>query len=95
MQKNDTPAGVAIDSAPLLDCPHCGGEAMAFKTTPILPNGQRDTLFHIMCQRRECGAHTLDWYPLTAAVAAWNRRQSNAEAHRTPGAENNQKGQTP
>ena len=86
MQKDDTPAGVAIDSTPLLDCPHCGGEAMAFKTTPILPNGQRDTLFYIMCLRRECGAHTLDWYPLTAAVAAWNRRTANTAMRLEEGA---------
>ena len=77
MQKDDTPAGAAIDSTPLLDCPHCGGEAMALNTTRILPNAQRDTLFYIMSLRRECGAHTLNWYPLTGAVAAWNRRQSN------------------
>ncbi len=61
-------------NAKLLPCPFCGTAAMIEELHPKLPNGQDDTLFCVSCFLRECGNKTMDWYPMSAAVRAWNRR---------------------
>lgn len=58
----------------LLPCPFCGTAAMIEELHPKLPNGQDDTLFRVSCFLRECGNKTMDWYPMSAATRAWNRR---------------------
>ena len=63
----------------LLACPFCGSKARVVTERPCLPGGRRDRLYVIECSLRECGARTAKWYPLKAAVAAWNRRTDDAK----------------
>ena len=58
----------------LLPCPFCDGDAALTQENPLLPNGQKDTLYYVHCTIRECGARTLSWYPHDAARRTWNRR---------------------
>lgn len=67
-------------SMKLLPCPFCGSKARITTKKPILPNGQRDTLYVVSCELRECMVKTRAWYPLSAAVATWNRRAKQEPA---------------
>lgn len=63
----------------LLPCPFCGTIPAIKEENPLLPNGATDTLYRIACTLRECGHEGMPWYPLIAAVSAWNRRTAPPE----------------
>jgi len=69
---------------PLLPCPLCGGPAECVQINPDLPNGSRDTMYHVQCKTRECGVRTRDWYPELAALSSWNRRPHPTPARSAP-----------
>ena len=58
----------------LLCCPFCGGEAAMEDKHPLLPTGERDTFYRVGCLVPECSSRTNWWYPMEAAIQAWNRR---------------------
>jgi Lar family restriction alleviation protein len=64
----------------LKPCPFCGSSAVLRESHPRLPNGTEDTIFLVRCTLPECQAATIDWFPASAAVEAWNRR-TNAAPH--------------
>lgn len=61
-------------STELLPCPFCGTWASILPDEYALPNGTVDTMFQVACGLRECGNKTKSWYPMAAAVKAWNTR---------------------
>lgn len=61
----------------LKPCPFCGGQPIMRREEPMLPNGQRDSLYYVECEARECQVRTLSWYPERAAIQSWNRRASS------------------
>lgn len=64
----------------LMPCPFCGGKAKLLPTI-VRRNGVEEEFYRVECAIRECNVATLPWYPLSRAIAAWNRRTpASAEA---------------